>query len=191
LFLPSTVLTFRPSHTDDRCIRVEGRHPATLDEDTLLKQCKIEFGRVSGPGGQNRNKVETAVTIEHLPTGVETRATERRSQAQNRHVAIFRIRVKLAVKVRSWVHRDNHQPSELWRTRRQGEKMSVNPHHEDYPALLAEALDVVFARGYDVAGSAGRLGITMSQLARLIRHEKHAFGLVNDGRESRGLPRLK
>lgn len=184
-------MTFRPSHFDDRCIRVDGPHPATLPLEQFLKQCSVEFGRVAGPGGQNRNKVETAVTITHLPTGVETHATERRSQGQNRTVAIFRLRLKLAIKVRSWVHREGHRPSELWEQRRQGEKMSVSPEHEHYPALLAEALDLVVARGYDVAGSAGRLGITMSQLARLIRHQKHAFALVNDGREARGLPRLK
>lgn len=184
-------MTFRPSHHDDRCIRVDGPHPSTLDTELLLKQCRIEFGRVAGPGGQNRNKVETAVTITHLPTGVETHATERRSQGQNRSMAIFRLRLKLAIKVRTWVHREHHQPSELWRQRRQGEKMPVNPQHEHYPALLAEALDLIVARHYDVAGAAGRLGITMSQLARLVRHEKHAFALVNDGRESRGLARLK
>lgn len=184
-------MTFRPGHRDERYIYVDGPHPATLDEGALLKQCTVEFGRVSGPGGQNRNKVETAVTMIHVPTGVETRATERRSQAQNRHVAIFRIRLKLAIRVRSWVHRDHHQPSELWRRRRQGEKLAVNPEHEDYPALLAEALDLIVARNYDIAGAAGRLGITMSQLARLVRHEKHAFAMVNQGRESCGLPKLR
>ena len=69
--------------------------------------------------------------------------------------------------------------------------MSINPRHSDYPALLAEALDVVYARGCDVAGAAGVLGISMSQLARLIRHHKPAFALVNEGRTSRGLPALK
>ncbi|MCA9295254.1 MAG: hypothetical protein KC983_02030, partial [Phycisphaerales bacterium] len=61
----------------------------------------------------------------------------------------------------------------------------------DYPALLAEALDVVMAKKFDVAGSAGVLGITMSQLARLIRHDRHAFATVNEGRTQRGLPALK
>ena len=69
--------------------------------------------------------------------------------------------------------------------------MPVNPEHEDYPALLAEALDVVIARRYDVAGAAGVLGITMSQLTRLIRHERHAFALVNEGREKVGLGKLR
>ena len=166
-------------------------HPSTLEEVDLLKQCKIDFGRVSGPGGQHRNRTDTATWIVHLPTGVETQATERRSQAQNRHEAIKRLRRKLAVRVRTVTSRDHHQQSELWSRRRQGEKMSVNPDHSDYPALLAEALDVVVARRFDVAGSAGILGITMSQLARLIRHEKHAFAMLNSGRESVGLPKLR
>ncbi len=184
-------MTHRPTYQDPRCINIDGPHPSTLDREVLLTQCQIETGRVAGPGGQNRNKVETAVFIRHEPTGVETHATERRSQGQNRHVAIFRLREKLAVKVRTWVSRDHYQPSPLWLERRQGEKLPVNPSHEHYPALLAEALDVVTARRFDVAGAAGVLGITMSQLARLIRHEKHAFAYVNEGREAIGLPRLK
>ena len=67
----------------------------------------------------------------------------------------------------------------------------MNPNHRDYPALLAEALDVVVARRYDVAGAAGVLGVTMSQLARLIRHDRHAFAMINEGRVEQGLPALK
>lgn len=95
------------------------------------------------------------------------------------------------MKVRTEVLREGYQPSALWISRRQGKQMSVAHSHRDYPGLLAEALDVVHARGFDVAGAAGQLGITMSQLARLIRHEKHAFAKVNAGRVERGLPALK
>lgn len=184
-------MTYRPPFISDAFIMVAAPHPATLDEPELLKQCRLEFGRVSGPGGQHRNRVDTAAWIMHVPTNVETQATERRSQSQNRHEAIKRLRRKLAVRVRTVASRDHHEPSELWRRRRQGEKMSVNPEHSDYPALLAEALDVVVARRFDVAGAAGVLGVTMSQLARLIRHEKSAFARLNDGRESVGLPKLR
>ena len=166
-------------------------HPAAIPEEDLLKQCEIGFGRVRGPGGQNRNKVETAVTITHTPTGIDGFASERRKQYENRLNALKRLRLKLALKVRTQVNPQRHQPSELWKQRRQGEKMSINPHHRDYPALLAEALDVIYARRFDVAGAAGVLGITMSQLAKLIRHDKHAFMLVNQGRTDCGLPALK
>jgi hypothetical protein len=170
---------------------VEAPHPATVDEDALLKDCDFTTGRVGGPGGQHRNRVDTAVWIKHVPTGVEAHATERRSQAQNRHMAIFRLRLKLACKVRTVTSRDGHKPSELWCRRRQGEKLPVNPEHDDFPALLSEALDVVTARRYDVAGAAGILGVTMSQLTRLIRNERHAFARINEGREAIGLSRLK
>lgn len=166
-------------------------HPAAIEPEALLKQCEITFGRTRGPGGQNRNKVETAVTIKHTPTGIDGFASERRSQFENRINAIKRLRVNLAMKVRVPVHPKGHQPSELWVRRRAGEKMSVNPDHKDYPSLLAEALDVIFARKFDVAGSAGVLGITMSQLAKLVRHERHAMAMVNEGRKDRHLPELK
>lgn len=172
-------------------ITLPAPHPATLDDEALLAQCDIEFGRTAGPGGQHRNKVETAVSFHHRPSGVIGWAGERRKQAENRHTALRRLRLKLAVQVRTPTHRTRHRPSKLWSQRRQGTKMSVNPKHRDYPALLAEALDVIVARGFDVAGAAGILGVTMSQLAKLIRHEKRAFGMVNDGRTERGLPPLK
>lgn len=184
-------MAYRPPYIDERAITIEGPHPATLEDSVLLAQCEIDTGRVSGPGGQHRNRVDTAVWIRHVPTEVETHATERRSQAQNRHVAIFRLRVKLACKVRTITGRDTHKPSPLWQRRRQGEKLPVNPENHDFPALLAEALDVITARRFDVAGAAGLLGVTMSQLTRLIRHERHAFALVNDGREAVGLAKLR
>ncbi|MBX3356045.1 MAG: peptide chain release factor-like protein [Phycisphaeraceae bacterium] len=184
-------MTYRPPFVSDAFVLLEPPHPATLEEADLLRQCKIEYGRVGGPGGQHRNRNDTATWIVHLPSHIEAQATERRSQAQNRHEAIKRLRRKLAVRARTVTSRDHHQVSELWSRRRQGEKMSVNPDHSDYPALLAEALDVVVARRFDVAGAAGVLGITMSQLTRLIRHEKHAFAMLNSGRQSVGLPPLR
>jgi hypothetical protein len=167
-------------------------HPSALDPEQLLKSCKVDFGRSGGgPGGQHRNKVETGVTLLHTPTGISGHADERRKQFENRQMALRRLRLKLAIQHREFVHPKFHQQSELWSRRRQGEKMSVNPDHVDYPALLAEALDVIIARKFDVAGAAGVLGITMSQLAKLVRHEKQAMVLVNKGREERGLPALK
>lgn len=162
-----------------------------LEDAPLLKQCEVTFGRASGPGGQNRNKVETAVTIKHLPTGVTASATERRHQAQNRHEAVFRLRLHLANDVRRPIDPRAYKPSPLWTTRRQGEKMAVSATHRDYPGLLAEAMDVIVARQFDVAGAAGVLGITMSQLGKLLRHNKQAHSRVNREREKRGLHALK
>ena len=166
-------------------------HPAALDQAKLRRQCRVPFGRASGPGGQHRNKVETAAQVTHVPTGISAQASERRSQSQNQYVAERRLRLKLALQVRTRPDPHRYTPTTLWGQRRQGNKLPVNPRNRDYPALLAEALDVVGVCDFDVGGAAGKLGVTMSQLARLIRHDRPAFAWVNQGRKTRGLPILK
>ena len=78
-------------------------HPAALPWEELERQCDIKRTRGSGPGGQHRNKVETAIVITHRESGIRGEASERRSQAQNLAVAWNRLRVALALGVRtSW-----------------------------------------------------------------------------------------
>jgi len=59
------------------------------------KDLKIEFYRASGPGGQNVNKVETAVRIVHLPTGITASSQIERSQTANREHAFRLLKAKL------------------------------------------------------------------------------------------------
>ena len=57
---------------------------------------QVEFYRGSGPGGQHRNVTDSAVRIRHLPTGIVVQASERRSQSQNRGLAMERLQKALA-----------------------------------------------------------------------------------------------
>ena len=66
-----------------------------LDPDAVLAHCEMEFVRASGPGGQHRNRRETGVRLTHVPTGLVVMATERRSQAENRRLALERMVEKL------------------------------------------------------------------------------------------------
>ena len=66
-----------------------------LTDDELLDQCRIESRRASGPGGQHRNKVQTAVRLHHQPTGLTAGASERRSRRANLRLALSRLRAKL------------------------------------------------------------------------------------------------
>lgn len=66
-----------------------------VDLEIKPQDLKIEFFRSSGPGGQNVNKVETAVRIYHLPTGLIVTSQDSRSQQANREHAMILLRSKL------------------------------------------------------------------------------------------------
>ena len=167
----------------------DDRHPAEINPETLLTQCTVRRLRRSGPGGQRRNKVETAVVLVHETTGIEAQASERRSQAENQRVALNRLRMNLALDVRRSVDVQK-TPSPLWRSRCRNGRISVNAGHADFPALLAEALDVVFFHQMDVHHASHELVCTGSQLVKLLKLEPRALSMVNRHRAKADLPRL-
>ncbi len=169
-------------------------HPTALSDEALLARCEIRRGRASGPGGQHRNKVETKITITHGPTGVTAHASERRSAEQNKHVAIFRLRLALATRVRVAPppgDRWGDARSPLWRSRCPEGRIVCSPNHRDYPALLAEALDMIEACGLDEKAAALRLECSASQLVRFVADHPPAMERWNAERVERGLHRLR
>jgi len=163
-------------------------HPAALDPQELLTDCDVRHDRTSGPGGQHRNKVQTAVTLTHRPTGVQGAAGERRQQQMNHGVALFRLRVNLALTVRC---EPADSPSAMWQDRCRSRIIHINPKHEDFPAMLAEALDGAAADQWDLKATSQRLACSTSQLIKLFKRESKALEIVNRQRVERELPPLR
>ncbi len=112
--------------TDRRAeLRRAAAEALRLDDEALLRSCEESFFIGSGPGGQHRNKTASAVRLLHLATGLTVTATERRSQLQNRGMALRRLRA--ALRALSFVPRVRKptRPSRAAKERR----LSAKRHH--------------------------------------------------------------
>lgn len=165
----------------------ESHHPASLPPDELLAQVHLNRGRTSGPGGQHRNRVQTLVELTHTPTGIGAHAGERRSPEQNKSVAVGRLRLALAVDHRTPVP-DGEARTELWGRRcGKGGRITCSETHDDFAALIAEAMDVAAVCGWDLRKAAARLCTTQSQIVRLLGRHPPALLRLNAARRESGL----
>ncbi len=165
-------------------------HPAALDPDQLLAQCETSRDRASGPGGQHRNKVETRITLKHIPTGHVAQAGERRSAVENQRMALRRLRLILATELRTPVPAGDAR-SALWISRCHDGRIACNDEHQDFPAMLAEAMDNLWQCELDPAKAAARLLCTPSQLIKLLRKHPPAIIALNAARAQRGQHAIK
>lgn len=88
----------------------------------LEKDLEVTFVRASGPGGQHRNTRETGVRVHHIPSGITVVATERRSQLENKKVAMHRLYLALSLRAKKRKKRIATKASRASQERRLKEK---------------------------------------------------------------------
>jgi len=104
----------------------------------LKKDCDIETYRASGPGGQHRNKTESAVRVTHRPTGITRVATEHRSQLRNRELALERVWKAIQARRRKPKPRIATQPTKAAAARRLAEKHAASDRKQSRRKPMAE-----------------------------------------------------
>ena len=174
--------------------------PVYLPESELERACRFETLRRSGPGGQNRNKVETGARFYHLASGLVGEATERRYQIENRKIAMRRLRLKLALSIRDVpdLTRDlngdatfSHPEDFVWFRRLVAGKIRASKESFDYPILVAEFFDAYAATNEDMKSTVKLLQTTSSQIIRLLSAAPSALTQLNNLRESAGASKFR
>ena len=88
----------------------------------LALETRIQTFRSGGPGGQHRNKVESAVRLTHIPTGITVVVAKHRSQIRNRDLAFERLAKRLLDRVKRPPKRRPTRPSLASKRKRLDEK---------------------------------------------------------------------
>ena len=184
---------------------VDPPHPATLEVDVLTNQCRMSQFKRGGPGGQHRNKTQTAIRWLHEPTGVEGQSNEFREQVRNRSVALRRLRIQLAIDLRTrWDgspepiadqrQADAVEPSaELMMLQGAGvpQGLRISPEHTDYPAVLARLLDDLYRSGGQPSLIKSIWGGSSSGIIQFLSDLPVSLGEVNRWRAHLGFKPLR
>lgn len=159
-------------------------------DDALIAQCEVDRYRASGPGGQHRNKTESAVRLRHKLTGVSAIGEDSRSQSENKLHAVRRLRSALALEVREPVLEPSARLLKFAAagTAPLGAKTKLTG---EYWAGIAELLDLLVANNLEIGTTAQHLGITTGAMSKLLLHDDAVGRVVNDLRRSKSMRPLR
>ena len=172
----------------------EDGDPLAMDDAALLNQCDVDVYKASGPGGQHRNKVSSAVRVRHRPTGVMAHGDDSRSQHENKRLALRRLRITIACRIRRPVGQDAPAPpavGECLFTARGGpnkgkRRLEVGRRDARYWQVAAHLLDLLEFRQGRLSEAAASLGIATANFADVLRQDRHVLAAAQDIRKRHG-----
>ncbi len=169
-----------------------------LEPETLLKDCRQERFQASGPGGQKRNRVYSAIRLVHASTGIRAASSEAREAARNLGVALQKLRIEIALGAELPTPGDSEDASSsqedgagsliLSGDPRPAFRSKVSPSHVDFPRFVLQALHYLALAGGDPAPGARQLGVTPSAFIRFFKSDKRLWQKVQQIRREQGLP---
>jgi hypothetical protein len=174
--------------SDRPCANRELRARLDYDDAKLIAECDVHRYRASGPGGQHRNKVSSAIRLRHQPSGLTAVATESRLQGENRTRALRRLRAAIALVARVPLPEKIVWPQSVEVSQR---RLRVSPKNPAIHHVIALVLDALADNGGRVAEAADVLGLTTSSLTRFLSDHPHAWREAGRMRTEAGLPPLK
>jgi hypothetical protein len=166
------------------------------DETALLKDCRVDTYKSSGPGGQRKNKVETAVRLVHEPSGISAQGQQTRSQIRNKTLALRNLRMYIACACRR--PQDLNQltlPDEItdcFQLPRPGSanhvkrRLSLPSGNRCFWPVAAFVLDVFDAAEGQLSRASGALGISTANLAAFLRTDRHLLAAGQAIRKAHG-----
>ncbi len=144
-----------------------------LADAELLARCRRERMRGSGPGGQHLQKTESAVRLVHLATKVEAACTDERDRARNEATALRHLRLRLVLH-----QRGGSDPT--WLTPfRSGRRLTLRDRSPSYHLAVAVVLDALEVAAGSPAAAAEALGVSTSQIVRLLAADKAVLACAN------------
>jgi hypothetical protein len=163
-------------------------------DDALIAQSEVDRYRASGPGGQHRNKTESAVRLRHKLSGATAIGEDSRSQAENKIHAVRRLRAHIALDLREPVALDGYTASPRLAALIAGGTAPLGARTRltgEYWTAIAELLDLLVAGELEIGATAHRLGITTGALSKLLLHDDQVGRAVNDLRRARQMRPLR
>ncbi len=169
-----------------------------LTDEQLLKCCDVHIYKASGPGGQHRNKVSSAVRLRHRETGINATANDSRSQHTNRTQAMRRLRMNISTKLRSPIDLESSvippvlkecifTPKKPNNTTDATSRLGIGRKDARFWEVAAILLDMLDAAQGQLGIVARKLNISTGNLTKILKSDRHLLAATQEIRKNRNL----
>lgn len=164
-------------------------------DSQLLAQCEVHAYKSSGPGGQHRNKVSSAIRLHHRPTGITALANESRSQHDNKAQALRRLRMNIACQLRCAADGPDFVAAEVVGeclfVARGGpaagtSRLGVGRKDHRFWPVGAVLLDLLESSAGRLGPAAAALGITTGNFTSVLKSDRHLLAAAQQIRKRHG-----